>query len=378
VIVIIALLVVIVGVVAFFVIKSWVAAPVLSDAESIGMTNDATPDFTFSSTKAGTISYSGDCSSSTTTITKGSNTITFNKLNDGNHTNCQITAGSGTKQSVLKVPNFLIDTIKPLTTVSSDYKNGDWAKNASFSFSCSDSGSGCSGGAYYKINNGDEQVGNTLSFNTEGIYSLEYWSLDNAENEETHHTEYNNIKIYSSIPGPNITTLTGYRNSSFSLTYNATDSNDNCYYTFNDSVPQDYGACSGTFDNVNFSSDGNYTILIYENDSVGKTGVTDPIVISWDTTLPVVNISNINNGDLINSTTSSSMKINLNYSIDTATCQYSLDNVSWLGFTGCSDTGTTLGQILTPSTNEQAIYVKGIDNAGNLGNTYYVLFYYKS
>ena len=39
-------------------------------------TNDSTPDYTFSSSEAGTITYGGSCSSSTTSATTGDNTIT--------------------------------------------------------------------------------------------------------------------------------------------------------------------------------------------------------------------------------------------------------------------------------------------------------------
>ena len=46
-------------------------------------TNDSTPNYTFSSDQAGTITYGGSCSSSTTSAISGNNTITLNSLNDG-------------------------------------------------------------------------------------------------------------------------------------------------------------------------------------------------------------------------------------------------------------------------------------------------------
>ena len=54
-------------------------------------TNDNTPDYTFSSTKAGTIIYGGSCSSITTIAVAGNNTITLNTLSDGTYSNCTIT-----------------------------------------------------------------------------------------------------------------------------------------------------------------------------------------------------------------------------------------------------------------------------------------------
>ena len=52
---------------------------------------DNTPNYTFSSTKSGTITYGGSCSSSTTVAVTGNNTITLNTLSDGTYSNCTIT-----------------------------------------------------------------------------------------------------------------------------------------------------------------------------------------------------------------------------------------------------------------------------------------------
>jgi len=52
---------------------------------------DTTPNYTFSSSKAGTITYGGSCSSSTSIAISGINTITFNALADGIYDDCTIT-----------------------------------------------------------------------------------------------------------------------------------------------------------------------------------------------------------------------------------------------------------------------------------------------
>ncbi len=54
-------------------------------------TIDTTPNYTFSSTKAGAITYGGSCSSSTTVAVTGNNTITLNTLSDGTYSDCTIT-----------------------------------------------------------------------------------------------------------------------------------------------------------------------------------------------------------------------------------------------------------------------------------------------
>jgi len=54
-------------------------------------TTDTTPDYTFSSTESGSITYCGSCSSSTTSATSGNNTITLSSLSDRTYTDCTIT-----------------------------------------------------------------------------------------------------------------------------------------------------------------------------------------------------------------------------------------------------------------------------------------------
>ena len=54
-------------------------------------TRDPTPDYVFYSNMAGTITYGGSCSSSTTSAISGNNTITLASLSDGTYSDCTIT-----------------------------------------------------------------------------------------------------------------------------------------------------------------------------------------------------------------------------------------------------------------------------------------------
>ena len=64
----------------------------LSEVTAVTSPNvDTTPNYTFSSTKAGTITYGGSCTSSTTIAVAGNNTITLNTLSDGTYSDCTIT-----------------------------------------------------------------------------------------------------------------------------------------------------------------------------------------------------------------------------------------------------------------------------------------------
>ena len=66
-------------------------APVIAEVTFVTTpNNDSTPNYTFSSDKAGTITYGGSCSSSTTSATIGNNTITLVSLSEGTYSNCTI------------------------------------------------------------------------------------------------------------------------------------------------------------------------------------------------------------------------------------------------------------------------------------------------
>ena len=67
-------------------------APIIEEVTAVATpTNDSTPDYTFSSTEAGTITYGGSCSSNTTMAISGINTITLNTFSNGTYSNCTIT-----------------------------------------------------------------------------------------------------------------------------------------------------------------------------------------------------------------------------------------------------------------------------------------------
>lgn len=80
--------------------------------------NSTTPAYTFYSTEAGTISYGGDCSSNTTSAANGSNTISFNTLSTGTHSNCTITVNdsAGNASNPLSVSAFTIQVPPTVAT----------------------------------------------------------------------------------------------------------------------------------------------------------------------------------------------------------------------------------------------------------------------
>ena len=75
-------------------------------------TKNNKPSYTFKSSKAGTISYEGNCRSDNTNAIIGNNTITFNSLSDGVYSNCKlyVTSSNGVKGNVLSVTPFTVSS----------------------------------------------------------------------------------------------------------------------------------------------------------------------------------------------------------------------------------------------------------------------------
>ena len=85
--------------------------PLLAEVTPISSpVNDSTPNYTFSSTEAGTISYSGACASSHTGASSGNNTITLNELDDGTFNDCtvKVTDSDGNASNSLSLTAFTV------------------------------------------------------------------------------------------------------------------------------------------------------------------------------------------------------------------------------------------------------------------------------
>lgn len=85
--------------------------PVVTTSVAVpGTGKITTPHYTFTSSKAGAITYGGSCSSSSTAAILGSNEIVFNALVPGTYSNCtiQITDVAGNQNAALLIPQFII------------------------------------------------------------------------------------------------------------------------------------------------------------------------------------------------------------------------------------------------------------------------------
>jgi len=114
---------------------TYTTAPVIAEVTAVTTpTNDTTPNYTFSSTEAGTITYGGSCSSSTTSATTDNNTITFSTLDNGTHSNCtiKVTDSSVNVSNTIEITDFTVSYWQLIARqVDSDnFTDGD---NATFS-----------------------------------------------------------------------------------------------------------------------------------------------------------------------------------------------------------------------------------------------------
>jgi len=83
-------------------------------------TNDNTPSFTIHLNEAGEASYSGACSSASTSVGIGDNTIVLNSLSDGNYSDCRLTVTDAAGNSAqIGLGSFTIDTISPNLVLTS-------------------------------------------------------------------------------------------------------------------------------------------------------------------------------------------------------------------------------------------------------------------
>ena len=142
-------------------------APIIAEVTAVAtLTNDSTPNYTFSSTEAGTITYGGPCSSSTTIAVAGDNTITLNTLSDGTYSDCTITvtdsegniSSSHTITSFTVVVPPILSEVTPVITPTID-------TTPSYTFSSSKAGRISYGGSCSSSTNMAVAGNNTITLN---------------------------------------------------------------------------------------------------------------------------------------------------------------------------------------------------------------------
>lgn len=186
-----------------------IISPFLAQVTTVSSpTNDNTPSYVFNSDEAGTISYGGDCSSSTINAVVGDNTITFNALSDGAHSNCTVTVTdmNGNPSNILDVTAFTVDTAAPIVNAGLDQvKNSQFTQKAT----ASDATSGIATYAWSKQTGpGTITFGapafkdTTVSASEDGTYVIRLMVTDNAGN-----FGYDEMTLVWDTASPNISSV---------------------------------------------------------------------------------------------------------------------------------------------------------------------------
>jgi len=151
-------------------------APVIAEVTVVTTpTNDTTPDYTFSSDEAGTITYGGSCSSGTTSATIGNNTITFNALSEGTYSDCTITVTDNSGNSVtFNINSFVIDTTAPVIGEEGGVTTPPNDNTPDYGFGFSEAGTITFGGPCSSGTTSTSEIsGGRITFNalSDGTYS---------------------------------------------------------------------------------------------------------------------------------------------------------------------------------------------------------------
>jgi len=175
-----------------------------------------------------------------------------------------------------------------------DNYDGEWHKPP-FTIKLTGDDGKCSGitETRYKLNGGDEQSGTEVEIENEGTHELEYWSIDNKENEEQPHKILSEIKIDATSPKTTID-ISGTKGgddwyvSTVKVTLSAEDGLsgvDVTKYRLNGGDFQEYS------DQFVVDSDGEHTVEYYSIDKAGNQEKPQSESFKIDTQPPTTSIS---------------------------------------------------------------------------------------
>ena len=183
-------------------IKEVSVPPTLSLIESPALNENNLVSFGFRSSKAGTISYSGNCFGSTKNAINGDHHILFVTMVEGNYDNCaiQVTDSEGNSSEPLQVPSFKVDFTSPKLSQVGDFRVQ--GRNVEMKIKASESGSlvysgNCSGDLQH-VKQGKSKV--LIRFPGDGQYSDCELSLSDATGNTSEPLSLGTIRIDATPP----------------------------------------------------------------------------------------------------------------------------------------------------------------------------------
>ena len=182
--------------------KEVIAPPTLSPIESPVLNENNLVSFGFRSSKAGTISYSGNCFGSTKNAIKGDHHILFVTMVEGNYENCsiQVTDSEGNSSDSLQVPSFRVDFTSPKLSQVGDFNVQ--GRKVKMEIKASETGilvfSGNCIGDLQHMKQGKSEV--SISFSGDGQYSDCEVSLRDASGNISEPLPLGTVRIDSTPP----------------------------------------------------------------------------------------------------------------------------------------------------------------------------------
>ncbi len=280
-----------------------------------------------------------------------------------------VTDEFGFTNSTASTIDVLLDDVPPVT---GDNYNGLWHnENFNITLTATDTESGVAE-TYYRINNG---AAKTVSVNgqppitIEGANNtLEYWSFDNAVNEETHKL-VTGIKLDKSPPTSLINlngTLGsgGWFTSDVTVSISATDSVSEVgrtEYNIDNSVWKTYVAP------FNMADEGVFSIHYMSVDPAGNEETAKTETVKVDKTAPIGSVQ-INKNVVYTNITSVTLALSANDTTSgVAHMHFSNDGTEWSSW---ETYATSKVWTLTADNGEKTVYVQFKDNADLVSETY--------
>ena len=176
--------------------------PILNHIKSPSLQENNLVSYGFRSSKAGTISYSGGCFSSTRNAIKGAHYILFVTMVEGSYDNCaiQVTDSEGNMSEPLQVPSFRVDLSAPELSQVGDFKVQ--GRNVEIEIKASETGSlvysgNCSGDLQH-MKQGKSEV--SISFPSDGLYRGCQLKLSDASGNTSEPLPLGTVRIDATPP----------------------------------------------------------------------------------------------------------------------------------------------------------------------------------
>jgi len=176
--------------------------PILDHIKSPSLQEDNLVSYGFRSSKAGTISYSGGCFSSTRSAIAGDHYILFVTMVEGSYDNCaiQVTDSEGNKSEPLRIPSFKVDFSPPELSQIGEFRIQ--GRNVKMKIKSSEAGSlaysGNCSGDLQNLNKGKSEV--IISFPGDGLYRGCQLKLSDSSGNTSKPLLLGNVRIDYSLP----------------------------------------------------------------------------------------------------------------------------------------------------------------------------------